>query len=169
MTKSFLVPLCVATLLAACGGEAGDADLAEPGTLTLTPGAWAANDSEAGYAIEDGQRLATLRCDPVTQELILEMPGGFADGARAAMLIRAGDFMHGVDPVEVRTGDAGPVRIAPMPINGPISQTIIDFPVPLTIETDGAEPLLIEGDAVLQGFVAQCAEATESGGAEPGQ
>ena len=86
-----------------------------------------------------------------------------------AMLIRAGDFMHGVEPVEVRASDAGPVRIAPMPIDGPISQAIIDLPVPLTIETDGAEPLMIEGDAVLQGFVALCAEATESGGAEPGQ
>ncbi|WP_299321377.1 hypothetical protein [Parasphingopyxis sp.] len=164
MTKKFFSVAALAVALAACSGDAGE-DTGEPRALELTPGAWAANADQASYADEDGNLLATFRCDPEAAEIVLEMEGGFAEGARPAMLMRAGDFMHGVDPVEVRSGANGPVRIAPMPITGPISATIIEFPAPLTIEADGAEPLMVETDAVLQDYFAQC--ATAAGGEAP--
>lgn len=141
--------------LAACSGSEDEA--AEPGALALTPGAWAANESQASFADDNGTLLATFRCNSDTQELVLEIPGGFAEGARAAMVMRAGDFMHGIDPVEVRGSGDSAMRIAPMPVAGPVSQAIVGFPVPLTIESDGSEPLMIETDAVLQDYIGQCA------------
>lgn len=154
-------------LLAACSGAAGDGNPAEPAALTLTPGAWAADGERASYADEDGTLLASFRCDAETAELVLEMPGGFADGARPAMLLRAGDIMHGVDPVEVRAGADGPVRLARLPVGGPLTDAIRGFPVPLAIESDGGEPMMIETDAALQGYFARCAAA--AGGTEGGQ
>lgn len=159
MTKHIWGAAALAIGLAACAGDAGDDTPGEPRALELTPGAWAANAEQASYADDDGNLLATFRCDAQTAEIILEMEGGFADGARPAMLVRAGDFMHGVDPVEVRNGENGPVRVAPMPISGPLSNTIIAFPAPLTIEADGAEPIMVQTDAVLQGYFEQCAAA----------
>ncbi|QLC25846.1 hypothetical protein HFP57_12985 [Parasphingopyxis algicola] len=151
--------------LTACAGEAGDGSTAEPAALALTPGAWAADDERASYADEDGALLASFRCDAETAELVLEMPGGVPDGGRPAMLLRAGDFMHGVDPVEIRTGADGPVRLARLPVAGPLAGTIRGFPAPLTVESDGGEPVMIQTDAVLQEFFEQCAAA--AGGSAP--
>ncbi|MEM8697284.1 MAG: hypothetical protein AAGE05_14780 [Pseudomonadota bacterium] len=160
----------LAFALAACSGGEDDSS-GEPGALALTPGAWAANADQASYADEDGNLLATFRCDTETVEIVLEMPGGFAEGARPAMLVRAGDFMHGIDPVEVRNGPDGPVRFAPIPVVAPIARAVRDFPVPLTIEADGAEPVMVQTDAVLQEYFEQCAaaSATNVAPAEQGQ
>lgn len=150
--------------LGACSGAGEQEESGEPAALTLTPGAWAANDDRAGYADEEGNLLASFLCDAETAELILEMPGGFAEGARAAMMMRAGDFMHGIDPVEVRSTADGPVRIARVPVGGPLMGAIRAFPVPLTIEADGGEPVMVETDAVLQGYFESCAEASAASG-----
>ncbi|WP_442624148.1 hypothetical protein [Parasphingopyxis sp.] len=158
----------LALTLVACSGDAGDEAADGPRALELTPGAWAANADQASYADEDGNLVATFRCDADTAEIVLEMEGGFVEGARPAMLLRAGDFMHGVDPVEVRNGAEGPVRIAPMPIAGPLANTIIAFPAPLTIEADGTETVMVQTDAVLQGYFEECAVAAGGGAAPDG-
>jgi len=44
-----------------------------PNPAPLTPGAWAANEDRASYADEEGNLLATFRCDPETAEIVLEM------------------------------------------------------------------------------------------------
>lgn len=159
----------LAAALGACSA-AGDEETGEPAALTLTPGAWAASAERASYADDGGVLLASFRCDAETAELVLEMPGGFADGARPAILMRAGDFMHGVDPVEIRSSADGTVRFARAPVGGPLMGAIRAFPVPLTIEADGAPPVMIETDSVLQGFFESCAAASGAGSsAEPAQ
>jgi hypothetical protein len=145
--------------LAACNGGAGDT-VTEPAELELTPGNWAANDEQASYADEEGNLLATFRCDTATAELILEVPGGFPEGAQPAMLLRAGDFMHGVDPVEIRADAAGPVKVARLPSGGPVSRTLITTSAALTIETESAPAVMLSNDTVLQGFLERCASET---------
>ena len=159
MPKHSILAATLALALGACSDGAQDGTADEPRALELTPGAWTADAHRASYADEEGALVATFRCDMETAEIVLEMQGGFAEGARPAMLLRAGDFMHGVDPASVRNGADGLVRIAPMPATGPLSNAIISFPVPLTIEADGAEPVMIETDAVLQGYFENCAAA----------
>lgn len=154
----------LAAALGGCSGAGDEEGGAEPAALTLTPGAWAADAERASYADSEGALLASFRCDAETAELVLEMPGGFADGARPAILMRAGDFMHGVDPVETGSTPEGPVRLARAPVGGPLMGAVRAFPVPLTIEADGAPPVMIETDAVLQGFFESCAAAAGAGG-----
>lgn len=147
--------------LTACsgGGETTGDAVEEPAPLELTPGSWAANDEQAAFADEDGNRLATFRCDAETGELMLETDGDFAEGARRAMLVRVGNFMHGIDPVEVRDEGDGPVKVARLPASGPITTALMGEPSPMTIETDGGEPVMLETDEALQGFVERCREA----------
>lgn len=167
MTIRKYTMLGMALALGACSGAGEEEGGGEPAALMLTPGAWAANDEQASYADDDGNLLASFRCDAETAELVLEMPGDFAEGARQAMALRAGDFMHGVDPVE-RGGTAeAPLRIARLPVGGPLTGAIRSFPVPLTIEAEGAEPVMVETDTVLQGYFESCAEASGSTAGSP--
>ncbi|RED16894.1 hypothetical protein [Parasphingopyxis lamellibrachiae] len=162
--------LGAAAALGACSGAGDEAGSGEPDALTLTPGAWTASAEQASYADDGGVLLASFHCDAETAELVLEMPGGFADGARPAILMRAGDFMHGVDPVEMRGTAEGTVRLARAPVGGPLMGAVRAFPVPLTIEADGAPPVMIETDSVLQEFFESCAAASSTGdSAEPAQ
>ncbi len=168
MTMKIWTVLGLAIALGACSG-AGEEDSSsgEPAALTLTPGAWAANDEQASYADDEGNLLASFRCDAETAELVLEMPGSFAEGARPAMALRAGDFMHGVDPVQMGGTAEAPLRIARLPVGGPLTGAIRSFPVPLTIEAEGAEPVMLETDTVLQGYFESCAEASGSAADNP--
>lgn len=167
MMKKTVTAMVAVLALAGCGGA--DETVAEPDALTLTPGEWAANDERASYADEDGNLMATFRCDAEVGEVVLEMTGGFAEDTRPAMLVRAGDFMHGVDPVEVRQGEDGPVRLAPIPLTGPLVGTIREFPAPLTIESEGAEPIMIETDEVLQRYFESCAAEAPTAASEPAE
>lgn len=153
-------PMLAASAFAFAACSAGDSETtAEPAPLELTPGAWAANDDQASFADESGTVLATMRCDAETAELLLELPGDFAAGARPAMLLRAGSFMHGMDPVEVSEGEGGTVRVGRIPTTGPVVDTLLGTPTPLTIEAEGQDPVMVDVDAQLQAFVGNCAEA----------
>jgi hypothetical protein len=158
MTMRIWRALPLALALAACGG--GEETSADPAALELTPGSWAANEGQASFADVEGNLLATFRCDAATTELILETPGDFADGARPAMLLRAGDFMHGIDPVEVRGDASGPMKVARLPSGGPISRILMTTNASMTIETEGAPALMLENGEALQGFLERCASET---------
>ncbi|MBC2776476.1 hypothetical protein [Parasphingopyxis marina] len=158
MTKRIWSALPLALALVACGG--GEEAVTEPAALELTPGSWAANDEQASFADLEGNLLATFRCDTASAELILEAPGDFPDGARPAMLLRAGDFMHGVDPVEVRGDASGPIKVARLPSGGPISRTLMTTNAPMTIETESAPAVMLENGEALQGFLERCANET---------
>lgn len=154
--------------LVACGGGEDPSQQATdrgPAPLELTPGSWAANAERASFADESGNVLATMRCDAEAAELMLETPGAFAEGARQAMLVRVGEFMHGIENVEVREDDGGPVKVARLPVAGPLSDSLLAATVPMTIETDGAPAVMLETDEQLQGFIEQC--RTEAGTAAP--
>ena len=150
--------------LAGCGGGGDEQAVEEPPELQLTPGSWAADAELARFSDEQGNVLASFRCDAETAELMLETEGDFAEGARPAMLVRAGQFRHGIEGVEVRQGEGGPVKVARIPADGPIADTLLAATGPLTVETDGAEPVMLETDATLQGFVENCRTASEAAG-----
>ncbi len=151
----------VATLaLSACGGQPDEQEggVATP-ALELTPGSWSANAEQASFADEAGTLLATFRCDAETGELVLETPGDFAEGVRHVMLLRVGNNMHGIDPVEVRGTGADTVKIGRLPNSGGIVDNLLRANVPMTVETEGGAPVMLETGEALRGFVEGCGGA----------
>ncbi len=168
MKLRILSVAALSAALAACGGSNDAETASEPAPLELTPGAWAANETQASFADEDGIVLATMRCEAETGELLLELPGDFAEGVPAAMLLRTEGFMHGMDPVEVRETEDGTVRIGRMPTIGPVTDAIMGPPTRLTIEAQGQEPVMVETDERLQAFVAGCKDQADAVAPGPG-